>query len=158
MTAILIAVLLVLTMSGFASGETTIVITQSGAPLKIARYATSFRSDQITHSTSVVNLTDKPIVAVQIGFATFDAFNDFMGAFTGWSIENLPPGKEEKRGWSQKPYAAFSFERYGTGVAYVKAVRFEDGTIWKADMNEVLNDLRKFAKELTREDLQEKKK
>jgi hypothetical protein len=85
-------------------------------------------------------------------------FNDFMTKSNGWSIEKIGLDTDSESVWTQSPYAAFTFRKYGTGVAYVNAVRFEDGSIWQADLTEVLTELQKFEKDLKREDLQEKKK
>lgn len=39
----------------------------------------------------------------------------------------------------------------------MSAVRFADGTIWRANLTEVLAEMQKFERELKREDLLEKK-
>jgi hypothetical protein len=106
---------------------------------------------------SYTNTTSKKIVAFQIGLAAFDAFNGFMGRFSGWSVEEIPAGQAKDGQWAQRPYAAFAFQRFGTGVAYVNAVRFEDGSIWRANLKEVLVEMQKFEKDLKAEDLAEKK-
>ena len=94
----------------------------------------------------------------QIGLVAFDAFNNFMDKFNGWSIKTIAIDGNTDSVWNQSPYAAFSFKDYGTGVAYVNAVRFDDGSIWRADLAEVVIELQKFEKDLKKEDLQEKKK
>ena len=113
--------------------------------------------DQIKHEVTYTNNTGKDIVALQVGLTSFDAFNGFMGRFSGWSIDRIPAGTSKTGEWSQQPYAAFAFQGYGTGVAYVNAVRFADGSIWRANLGEVLVELQKFEKDLKREDLLEKK-
>lgn len=152
-----------------AAAENSVVLKQSAAPLTITSYRASFKeetsgsrytrptSDQIKHEVTYTNNTGKEIVALQIGLTSFDAFNGFMGRFSGWSIERIPAGGSKNGEWTQQPYAAFSFQQYGTGVAYVNAVRFADGSIWRANLSEVLAELQKFEKELKKEDLLEKK-
>jgi len=81
-----------------------------------------------------------------------------MDGFSGWSIETVAANSDASGEWTQHTYATFSFKKYGTGVAYVKAVRFADGTIWRADMAEVVIEMQKFEKDLKKEDLEEKKK
>ena len=81
-----------------------------------------------------------------------------MGRFSGWAIEDIKDADNSSGGWSQRPYAVFSFEKYGTGVCWVNAVRFEDGTVWRADMAKILIELQKYQKDLKAADLEDKKK
>lgn len=105
--------------------ESSVVLKQIGAPLTITQYRASFESespggrysratpDQIRHSITYTNSAGKDVVAVQIGLASFDAFNGFMGRFSGWSIERVPAGGSKTGEWAQRPYSAFAFQ--GTG-------------------------------------------
>ncbi|HEV7643365.1 MAG TPA: hypothetical protein VGO50_05415 [Pyrinomonadaceae bacterium] len=163
-----ISVLLVIFLTMIiAHGENSVVLTQKTAPLKITKYEAKFQDeirgsyvshpDQVSHTVTCQNISGKVIVAYQIGLVAFDAFNSLMGKFNGWAIKDIPVDGNGDGTWEQRPYAAFSFEKFGTGVAYVNAVRFEDGAIWRADIAEVLIELQKFEKDLKKEDLQEKK-
>lgn len=150
--------------------ESSVVLKQTGSPLELTSYSAKFEPersgssysrgnpDQIRHAVTYKNSSTKEIVALQIGLTSFDAFNGFMGRFNGWATERIPPGEAKTGEWSQRPYAAFAFKGFGTGVAYVNAVRFADGTIWRANLAEVLVELQKFEKELKREDLFDPKK
>lgn len=150
-------------VSPTVQAESAVILKQSKTPLTITSYTASYvpelsRSpEMIRHKVSFQNTSPKEVVALQIGLTAFDAFNGFMGRFSGWSIEKIPPGGLESGEWTQRPYAAFSFMSYGTGVAYVNAVRFSDGSIWRANLSEVLAELQKFEKDLKREDLADKK-
>lgn len=158
----------ILVMAIVTNGETAVILTQQASPLKIIKYEVKFEEeyrgtygshpDQITHSVTCQNTSGKVVVAYQIGLVAFDAFNNLMDKFSGWSIKNIPINGNLSGAWAQRPYATFSFEKYGTGVAYVNATRFEDGTIWRADLSEVVVELQKFEKDLKKEDLQENKK
>jgi hypothetical protein len=160
--------LLTLALGPAAFAENAVILKQKAAPLTIISYKAAFEpesrasynthSDQIRHSVLYKNTSEKEIVALQIGLASFNAFNVFMDSFSGWSLTTVSVNGQEGGEWAQRPYAAFSFKKYGTGVAYVKAVRFADGTIWRADMSEVLSEMQKFEKDLKKEDLEEKKK
>jgi len=150
--------------------ESSVVLKQSGATLEITSYKASFEPetratsysrgnlDQVSHSVTYKNVSSKEVVALQIGLTSFDAFNGFMGRFNGWSTERIGVGESKTGTWSQRTYAAFAFKGYGTGVVYVNAVRFSDGSIWRANLTEVLIELQKFEKELKREDLVDPKK
>jgi hypothetical protein len=144
-------------------------VLTTNAPLAISSYTTSYEPEtssgryttghlaQISHSVAYKNTSSKKIVALQVGLAAFDAFNGFMGRLSGWSVEEIPAGEAKSGEWNQRPYAAFSFQRFGTGVAYINAVRFDDGTIWRANLKEILTEMQKFEKDLKAEDLAEKK-
>lgn len=162
---------LMLTMSTVSlAQESSVVIKQQGSPIEISSYKAQFQRevragtytrgqpDQILHSMTCKNVADKDIVAVQIGFASFDAFNELMGRFNGLALQRINIGKAQAVNWEQRPYAAFAFEGYGTGVAFVNAVRFADGTIWRANQAELLLELQKFEKDLKLEDLEVPKK
>lgn len=155
-----LAVVMLAVFTAPSAAENAVILKQS-APLAIAGYSASFisgyrTSDSIRHHVRVSNTSGKEVVAYQIGLASFDAFNGFMGKFSGWSIEPIAIGADATGTWEQKPYAAFSFEKFGTGVAYVNAIRFSDGTIWRADIGPVLVELQKFEKDLKRDDLKDK--
>ncbi len=165
-----VAALLFLVAAGAVAQEQSVVLKQTGVPLELTSYRSTFQPenrastysrgnpDQIGHSVFYKNVSPKEIVAVQIGFASFDAFNGFMGRFNGWATETVAPGASRSGEWSQRPYAAFAFKGFGTGVAFVNAVRFNDGTIWRANLAEVLVEMQKFEKELKREDLVDPRK
>jgi len=164
-----IALAILATVPSIAVAESAVTLRQANAPLTLTQYSASFdgetsssryssgNPDQIIHSVTYTNASNKKIVALQIGLASFDAFNGFMGRFSGWATETVAVGESKKGEWNQRPYAAFSFKGYGTGVAYVNAVRFDDGSIWRANLKEILSEMQKFEKELKAEDLAEKK-
>src|SRR5262249_16667958 len=140
-------------MLGMASmrGENSTVLTQPDAPLAIATYKATFEAesrssylshaDQIRHATTYKNTSGKDIVAIQIGFVAFDAFNNLLGGFTGWKIDKIGNDTTKSGEWAQSLYSGFTFRKYGTGAAYVKAVRFADGSIWQTDMQQVVTEL-----------------
>lgn len=148
--------------SPLCMAETSVILKQTASPLVISNYTATYRPgyrtpDSIEHNVTVSNKSGKTVEAYQIGLAAFDAFNGFMDKFNGWSIETIAVGAEKDGSWEQKPYAAFAFQKFGTGVAYVNAVRFSDGAIWRADIGAVLTELQKFEKDLKREDLKDKR-
>lgn len=147
--------------------EKAVILTQEGSPLVISSYTATYQrevrgsyashSDQIVHALVLKNSATKAIVAYRIGLGAFDTFNNFMGKFSGVSIEMVIPGSAVKGSWAQDPYAAFLFEKYGTGVAYVSEVRFDDGTFWRADMDSILAQMQQFEASLDKSDLADKK-
>ena len=114
-------------------------------------------ADSILHSLTVSNKSDREIDVYEVGLASFDAFNELLTRSGGWATTRIAVGAQHKGDWEQKPSGAFRFNKFGTAVAYVNAVRFTDGTIWRADPGAVLVELQKFAKDLKPEDLKEQR-
>lgn len=150
-----------LAFTAMATANETRIIEVPGAPLRIKSYEADYQKEQkytregIRHSVSVMNDGDVEVVAYGIGFFAFDAFNESMGRpLTGIDMDSVAPGLGSSGVWSQRPSAAFTFQNYGTGVAYVRQVRLADGTVWKADMEYVLRELQKIESDLSLEDIQ----
>ena len=149
----------------FVKAEKSVIIAQpEDTPLLITDFECSYSEAfsrypaSIDHEVSYRNRSGKTIVALQIGISAFDAFNGHMGRFSGWAIETITDGASNSGEWAQKPYGTFKFEKYGTGVCWVNAVRFEDGTVWRANMAKILIELQKYQKDLKAADLEDKKK
>jgi len=144
----------------------SVILKQERSPLIILSYESMFEKayqgsydshpDRIRHSIKFRNVSNNNIVAVRFGLAAFDTFNCFMGKLGGMTMDDIASNSEHDAEWKQDAYAAFMFEKYGTGVAYIDAVRAENGAIWRADMTLVLEELRKFEQDLKMEDLKEK--
>ena len=125
---------------------------------ELLEYGDAYKTEKIFYKVSVSNTSGKNIVAYRVGIATFGVFNNIITKFGGISSEGVSANGTETARFANDAYAAFRFKKYGTGVAYVDAVRFEDGTIWRADMAKILNELKKYQKDLKPEDLEEKEK
>lgn len=127
-------VLFVLPLTLFAGKS--IILKQENAPMKIEKYVTSSLEDVI-HKVTYKNISQQNIVAFKIGFISFDVFNEFLDSSTGAKVVNIGIAQSKKSVWTHAKYRGFVFEKYGTGIAFVDAVRLEDGTIWKVDYNEI---------------------
>ena len=144
----------------FISAEKTIILKQENALLKITEYKAEYRTykrEHISHSIKAINSSDKLIVAYHLSFITFDVFNEFLDKFNGFSVDKVEINKEEKAGWRHSPYAVALFEDYGTAVVYVDKIRFENGTIWAANKEEILPQIQEIQESFSAELLEEKK-
>jgi len=141
--------------------EKSIVLSQENAPLKITKYEAKYsyyeRRSSIRHSVSYKNVSDKKIVAFRLSFLSFTVFNEFLDTSGGISVEELAVNEISKGTWEQAPYRAHLFKKYGTGIAYVNTVRFEDGTIWKVNNEDVLPQIQEIEESFTADLLEEKK-
>ena len=143
-------------LANIAQAQEAVIIQQSGSPLEITSYSARYVEDSryttegVEHSVTLKNMGDKDVYAYTISFRSFDVFNEDMGrGLGGISINTFGPGETVSGSWKQRPYAAFSFEKYGTGVAYVSRVRLSDGTVWSADQTFVLGKLQEIQDDLT---------
>ena len=138
------------------TAETAVVVDQPTSPLKIDTYTAEYSPkdrysrEGIVHKVSLTNTSDQKVVAYKVTFNSFDVFNNDMGrGLGGISVQTIDSGQSTSGSWRQSPYAVFSFEKYGTGVAYVSTVRLENGTVWTFNEQEVLAELKKISQDLT---------
>ncbi|MYJ26075.1 MAG: hypothetical protein F4080_11235 [Holophagales bacterium] len=132
------------------------VLVQEGAPLSIGRYSAAYQSrgqysrEGIRHEVVVENVTDRKIVAYQLGLLSFNIFNEFQDRLGGYAIKDVVPGGTEEGAWLASALAESSFY---TGVAYVSKVRFDDGEVWQADLEEVADQVREIEESFSVESL-----
>ncbi len=132
------------------------VVAQPDAPVVIDGYtcqyhASGAREGGIRHVVRYKNSAARRTVAVQVGIVSFDAFDELIAASRGVSLEATRVNDHEEVSFLQSHPAAFSFH---TGVAYVARVRFDDGTVWRADLPRVVESLRRVQHDFDPKDLQ----
>ncbi len=141
----------------------TRIITQTGCPIRIENYKAIYVPDLdsspecIMHSVTYVNTANAKIVAIRFGIASFDAFNHLLDKFSGVAIEELQIGKRKTSEWHQRAYSPWLFKTLGTGVIYLDAVRFEGNKFWNMDGEQILSQIQEIEKDLTKEDLKDKR-
>jgi hypothetical protein len=130
-----------------APNPKNIIVIQPNSPVGITEYKAEFEqanaANGINHVLSYTNRGRQKISAVRFGLVAFDVFNGFLGKIEGVAMSDVNVNRSHKGNWIHTPPTAFSFL---TGVAYVDTVRFEDGTIWQADPETVVEELRKIDK------------
>lgn len=158
----LLAALVLVLFPPLARSENALILRQKDAPATITRHEVSYLPPNaglaagITHNTTCKNNAGKEILALEVGFADFDVFNRFLRVSHQLRLAPLPADRES--GWERSVHRSFglhAFEKYGTGIAYVKAIRFADGDVWRADPAEVLTEMQQFDREVTKDNLLE---
>jgi len=101
-------------------------------------------------SMTWMNIGGQPIVAFEIVILRYDAFNQRINGLswtiTGNDSENWMPLQP---GYTGSDMAfGLTTEEVFTGIAYVRAVRLKDGTIWRANAKELLERLRNVAPDI----------
>jgi hypothetical protein len=103
------------------------------------------------HYMTWTNTSGQAIVAFDIVILKYNAFNERINGVR-WTVTGnnsqdwkpLAPGYRENDSVS-----TLATEEVFTGIAYVRAVRLRDGTIWRADIKELKEQLAKIAPEIT---------
>ncbi len=140
MKRVLLAVIIVACFSSvvLAVGLTRVyaIVNMDDAPVEIVDFGGYLGEDE-DHITSVVqykNRTERSIEAVAIAMIYYGPFNEKENSARAISTDICGPHAEFRGLWST--YGEPDFEK--TAVAYVSAVRFIDGEVWRADIDEVL--------------------
>lgn len=144
----------------FALSPVTSIINQTDIPITITKYDAHYQEQNrygsrgIVHDIAYKNNGKKKIEAVSFGLVSFDIWNEFLDATNGISMEANDPGDVEKGSWIAQAYGDFSFH---SGFAYVKKIRYEDGTIWKANLEEIKRELAKVQADFDIKNLEPKR-
>ena len=103
------------------------------------------RRDQLTENLSWKNVSQKAITAMEVVILEYDPFNRPMAGGGRWLITGhnsgdwtpLMPGETSSDG-----LISDDVEPVFTAIAYVRAIRFQDGSVWTADISQVQKDIR----------------
>lgn len=154
------ALLLITTSSTYAQRSESKILKQKNVPVAIEAYqaqfqrrAGTYQREGINHAIEYRNTSGRNITAIQFGLVSFDIWNEFLDRMGGVTMRTLKSNEKDKSEWTATAYADFSFN---TGVAYVSKVRFDDGEIWSADLDEVAAQMRQIEKDFDVKNLKKK--
>jgi hypothetical protein len=107
-------------------------------------------SRHFVQSMTWTNIGGQSIVAFEIVILKYDAFNQRINGLswtiTGNDSDNWMPLQPGNTG-SDMTFALTTEEVF-TSIAYVRAVRFKNGTIWRVNAKELLEWLHDFAPDI----------
>jgi hypothetical protein len=139
------------------------IIALDGQPIEITSYFATYNSgagsmrEGVMHRVGFKNVSGKKIVAYKIGFMSFDAFRDPLGrGFEGYSVDEVSVDSDANGAWIQTMLEAAIFNRFGVGIAYPAKVRFDDGSIWSADLAKVAMQASEISSKITADSLEQK--
>ena len=104
----------------------------------------------IAHVVEYRNITERKIVAVVFGLLAFDIFNESQDVVQGWSLDGLEPDVSESGTWTRRSNME---EAFHTGMVYVAKVRFENGEIWRADLEDIVKQIQKVEEDFSPDSL-----
>lgn len=117
------------------------ILEQPDLSVQLQEYAASYSrgaSSGIEHEITIRNTTGLKLVAVEIGFVSFDPFDDFLHFGIGFARPNLEMGERKQLSWRWSPRNDFQFY---TGIAFVYQLRFTNGEIYEADMQAIAKQI-----------------
>jgi hypothetical protein len=122
-----------------------IVVQQSNSPIRIVSYKAQYKPETgLRHVIQYQNRSGQKIVAIRFGMLSFDLFHKFLGKTTGTNVQDMNAGKSEEGYWLTDSGHAAAFH---VGIAWVDAIRMEDGTIWSANEADILTEARREDKD-----------
>jgi hypothetical protein len=102
-------------------------------------------NDGVHHRIRFRNDSDRVVVAAKFGVLCYNIFDEFQAGSEDIVVGDLLPGKRQNhfmRTFHDDP------QSFHTGLIYVAKVRFMDGGIWEADLQEVDGQILAFEAEL----------
>ena len=122
------------------SGAAAQTLTQN-APLALSSFVLNTSSTNAELSVAVTNTGEKRVVAAAVGVVMVDAFDDVITVhYARWTDELSPLAPGESATLTTSFFETRADELF-LSVPYVYALRFEDGTIWKENLNHVTTEL-----------------
>lgn len=129
------------------------ILDQPNSPIKILTYKSAYgmhskvalvgeKTEGVRHQAEYQNVSERGILAVQLGYFMFDLFNEYLGDAGTIEMDLLKPGDKDKSDGVASYGATFL-----TGVAFVSKVRFADGEVWRANLDNIAQELAKIDKE-----------
>jgi hypothetical protein len=158
---LILSLLFVVVMPGQLRAESTMSYPDSKALIdnncpyvKLTNFWFENRNERngrhFVQSITWTNVGGQPIVAFEIVILRYDAFNQRINGLswtiTGNDSDNWMPLQPGYMG-SDMAFG-LTMEEVFTSIAYVRAVRFKNGTIWRANAKELLERLRNVAPDI----------
>ncbi len=138
MKQVLLAVIIVACFSSAVLAGLTrvyVIVNMDDAPIEILKFGES-RGEGGSIPTEEIeckNKTDRDIEALAIIMIYYDAFDEKEGGLRRISIDLLKATQADRLLWG-----TYGSRFVKTAMAFVSAVRFIDGEVWKADTKKVI--------------------
>ena len=125
-----------------------IIIPVDGSPFEVEVFGVGIDSkDDLTVSVYVKNTSKETIEAVEVGFAFYDYFNEFVYGFRGFS-KLLNAKTELKSGEQTLVQFSPRFRKSAfvlTSTSFATRARFAGGKIWIGNLDEVTKKIKQLA-------------
>lgn len=153
--AIVFCICSLVSVKGFSKAITRVcvIVNTDGAPVEILEFRRYYPGEDENHISSELkykNKTDRDIEALEITIIYYNLFNDKEDEVRGISTKLLKAQKVGRGRWSKGRViipARLRFDDLNpifgrpnfvkTAIAFVSVIRFLDGEVWKADIDEI---------------------
>lgn len=153
--------LLVVGSNAVARAESSVIVVQEGAPLKVLNYTAEFdvtdKKALIEHEIKYQNVSAAKIVSARFGILEYNGYGELIDTFCGYTVEDSNKGEKDSATFIDLAEHSLFFEEFGTGYVWVDAIRYADGSLWKVDQAQILAEVQKLHPEIRAADLVEKK-
>lgn len=153
--------LLVVGSNAVARAENSVIVAQEGAPLKVLNYTAEFdvadKKPLVEHNIKYQNVSEAKILSARFGILEYNGYGELIDAFCGYTLEDSNKGEKDSTTFINQAEHALFFEKFGEGYVWVDAIRYADGSIWKADHTQLLDEMKKLKPEISEADLAGKK-
>ena len=125
-----------------------IAIPVEGAPFEFETFGANFNvKDEFVVSAYIKNTSKETIEAVEVGFAFYDYFNEFVYGFRGMSkLQSvkfqLAPGEQTLIQFLPR-FSKSSFVL--TSIAFASKARLAGGKVWTANLENVSKSIKQLA-------------
>ncbi len=138
MKKVLLAIIIIACFSSAVLADLTrvyVIVNMDDAPIEILKFGESPAADfdEILSAVRYKNRTDRNIEAYAITMIYYNAFNEKEDGRRGISTTLLRARQQISSEW----FGFRGISLVKTAIAYVSAVRFIDGEVWKADIEDV---------------------
>ena len=124
---------------GSSLEKESVLLNTAEIPVRVVGSSTEIRSGSGSRYNYIISadvMTDEPVSAFEIRHSTYDIFGEHMENLVTTEAVDFLPGERQMDGvWrsfgSRIPY------KHLTTVSYIYRVRFMDGSVWEADIEEI---------------------
>lgn len=153
--------LLIIGSTAAARAEKAAIVALEGAPVKILNYTAEYdlaeKKALVEHEIKYQNVSPAEIVSVRFGILEYNGYGDLLDNFYGYALEDSSKGEKDSATFINIAEHARFFEDLGAGYVWVDALRYADGTLWRAERSQILAELQKLKPEISEADLAGKK-
>lgn len=156
-----VALLLIVGSNTLACAEKAVMVAQGRAPVQLLSYTAEYdvadKKPLVEHEIKYQNVSSAEVVSVRFGILEYNGYGDLLDNFMGYVLERSSKGEKDSATFINSSEQSRFFEDFGVSYVWVDALRYADGSLWRAERAQVLAELQKLKPEIGEGDLGVKK-
>jgi len=153
-------------LSSALVAQTEIILKQEDSPIQIVEYKagvyhSSSQGEYIETKLVLKNVSNSKIAVARYRVIAFNSFNEYFDSIAGLIFKDwkgIMPEETLKHELANRSFGVEFFDGYGTGFAFIDAVRFEDGIIWRANRDDIVSQIKEVYESFSGDMITETKK